>query len=216
MDARSSPGWEIRYLPLCHLTARCHLHEPMSDFSPRPTPVPLLLTERLRLEPLSMEHATSYREHFVDYEVIRHLSSTVPWPYPEDGVETYFRDHVLRGMGESCWHWALCLLDKPGETIGSVGLFWPGIPENRGFWLGRAFWGKGYMGEAVEAVNTFAFTELGCEQLILSNAVGNRRSRRVKERNGAVYMGVAPSGFVDPEYTESERWLLTRDAWFSR
>ena len=188
----------------------------MSDFTPRPIPVPLLLTERLRLEPLSLEHAPSYTEHFVDYEVIRHLSGTVPWPYPEDGVTTYFRDYVFPGMGERCWHWALCLQDRPGETIGSIGLFWPGIPENRGFWLGRAFWGNGYMGEAVEAVNTFAFDELGFERLILSNAVGNQRSRRVKDRNGATFIGIEPSSFVGEEYTESERWLLTREAWCSR
>jgi RimJ/RimL family protein N-acetyltransferase len=179
-------------------------------------PTPTLETERLRLEPLTVAHAESYARHFVDYEVIQHLSDAVPWPYPDGGVRDYIEAVAMKGQGESRWDWALTLREAPGEAIGSVGLWRPGAPENRGFWLGRAFWGRGLMTEALEPIMGWAFDEAGFEQVILSNAVGNTRSRRLKERAGATLLGVEPTAFVRPDYTESERWLLTRQAWESR
>lgn len=185
------------------------------DFHPPETPTPLLLTERLRLEPLTAAHAPNYAVHFIDYEVVRHLSSAVPWPYPEDGLVT-FLEQVEEGQGIKRWDWAICLKDDPGQAIGSVGLWWPGVPEHRGFWLGRAFWGNGYMHEATEATNAFAFEVLGYERLVFSNAVGNKRSRRIKERQGATFLKIEDAAFVDPAYTQSERWLLERSDWEQR
>lgn len=182
----------------------------MSD---TPHPTPTFATERLILEPLGLRHAPSYRRHFVDWEVIRHLSAAVPWPYPEDGVESFIQDLVLPGQGRSRWDWAICLKERPGEAIGSVGLWRPGIPEHRGFWLGQAYWGKGLMTEANVPVVDFAFDELGYDELILSNARGNTRSRRIKEKVGAEHIGTKPSDFVDEQFSESELWRLTPEQW---
>ncbi len=79
-----------------------------------------------------------------------------------------------------------------------------GHPENRGFWLGRKFWGRGLMTEAVEPVTDYAFNELGFERLVFSNAAGNTRSARIKEKSGAHLRRVEPAKFVDPAYTEHE------------
>jgi RimJ/RimL family protein N-acetyltransferase len=54
---------------------------------------------------------------------------------------------------------------------------------------------------------------LGFEKMVLGNALGNDRSRRVKEKTGAKLIGVEPAQFVDPAYTEHELWELTKDAW---
>lgn len=48
--------------------------------------IPTLVTDRLILRGLSEDDAGAYERHFVDYEVIRHLSATAPWPHPEGGV----------------------------------------------------------------------------------------------------------------------------------
>jgi RimJ/RimL family protein N-acetyltransferase len=69
------------------------------------------------------------------------------------------------------------------------------------------------MTEAVIPVTDLAFDTLGFDKLILSNAVGNRGSARVKEKCGAHKIGEKPSSFVDPTLTASELWELTKESW---
>lgn len=149
----------------------------------------------------------------MDWAVIGELSSAVPWPYPEDGVEWFFEHILLPEQGKERWFWGLFLKDNPDELVGMVDVFRNGKPENRAFWLGKAFWGKGLMTEAVAPIMDYAFDVLGFETMVFSNAVGNVRSRRVKEKTGAVFLRVEPAGFVNPAYTHHEVFELTKEAW---
>lgn len=172
-----------------------------------------LQTQRLLLTPLRLEDAPSYARHFVDYEVIRHLSALVPWPYPENGVVEFFKNVLLPPQGVDRWTWTIRLKTNPDEVIGCVDLWREGRPENRGFWLGKKFWGQGYMTEAVEPIMDYAFNSLGFETLTFANAVGNDRSRRIKEKTGAKLIAIKSAAFVDPQYTEHEIWELSKAAW---
>ena len=177
------------------------------------TAVPTLLTERLALRAVTEADADSYERHFVDYEVIRHLSARVPWPYPDRGVADFIRGEILPAQGRDRWIWGLHVKGNDSGLIGVIDLWRQGSPEHRGFWLGRAFWGRGYMNEAVVRVTDFAFDDLGFDHLVLSNAVGNRRSHDVKARTGARLVETAPQKFVDPTYTHAEIWRLTKAEW---
>jgi ribosomal-protein-alanine N-acetyltransferase len=175
--------------------------------------VPKLETSRLILTPVSIDDAPAYQEHFLDYEVIRHLSAQVPWPYPENGIVEFFSNIILPPQGTDRWTWVIRLKTIPNEIIGCVDLWREGRPEHRGFWLGKKFWGQGYMTEAVSPVTDYAFSSLGFETLTFTNAVGNDRSRRVKEKTGARLIGIKPAAFVDPQYTEHEIWELSKTEW---
>jgi RimJ/RimL family protein N-acetyltransferase len=98
-------------------------------------------TKRLILKPVTLDMAADYKKHFVDYEVIRELAAAVPWPYPENGVETFLKSSLLPEQGKTRWMWAIFLKSNPHEAIGCVDLWREGRPENRGFWLGKKFWG---------------------------------------------------------------------------
>jgi len=176
--------------------------------------LPTFTTDRLVLKAVTEDDIPSYEKHFVDYEVIRHLASTVPWPYPENGVHDFVIDYIIPKQGQNQWVWGIFLHQHPGELIGIVDLWRPGKPENRGFWLGKQFWSQGIMTEAVTPINDFAFTKLGFEKLIFSNAKGNLQSRRIKEKTGAKFLRVEPASFVDPVYYEQEVWELTKKDWF--
>lgn len=175
--------------------------------------VPTFATDRLILRAIQMSDVPSYQNYFIDYEVISQLSSAVPWPYPEDGVSYYLSSIVIPGQGKSRWDWGLFLKEKPQDLIGSIGLWRVGTPEHRGFWLGKTFWGKGLMTEAVWPIHDYAFDDLKFKTLILSNALGNTKSRRIKEKTGAVLIGTRPAKFVDESYNEAETWELTPKAW---
>ena len=175
--------------------------------------LPTFTTARLVLSPVTMADVEAYERHFVDYEVIRHLSAHVPWPYPEGGIEAYLREKVIPVQGQDKWVWGIRLETNPSELIGVVDLWRRGCPENRGFWLGQKFWGRGLMSEAVVPVVDYAFDELGFETLVFTNACGNIRSRRIKEKTGAQLIRVAPADFVDPEFTQHEVWELSKTDW---
>lgn len=181
----------------------------MTDTSP-----PTLSTPRLWLRPVTEDDVAAHERRFVDWEVIRHLNDSVPWPYPEGGVRDFIRGYIAPGQGRGLWAWGLHLKDRSADgLIGVVELRREAKPDNRGFWLGRDFWGRGYMTEAVTRINDFAFDELGFETLIFSNALGNDRSRAVKTRTGARLIGEQPARFVDPAYTRQEVWRLDAADW---
>jgi RimJ/RimL family protein N-acetyltransferase len=177
------------------------------------TRVPDLKTERLLLRDVLLADPVAYQQNFADYEVIRELAAAVPWPYPENGV-AMFLEKLHAAQGKDRWVWAIHLKSIPGEPIGNIDL--RRTPENRGFWLARKHWGKGIMTEATDAVTDCAFAALGFEALILSNASGNTRSRRIKEKSGAKLLRTEPATFVDPAYTEREVWQLKKSDWIGR
>lgn len=175
--------------------------------------IPSFRTERLILREVVESDVPAYTRYFVDYWVIRTLAAHVPWPYPKDGVREYLTTQVLPKQGNNKWVWAITLKENPEELIGVIDLWRPGTPENRGFWLGHKFWGRGYMTEAVKPVLDYAFDELGFQKLIFANAVENTRSGRVKIKTGAKLIGKKTSVFVDPALKEQELYELAAADW---
>lgn len=177
-------------------------------------PTPTLSTQRLTLRPPTPEDIVAWQQYFADWEVIKHLSDQVPWPYPEDGVAEHWDLRVRPGLEQhTSWHWAITERERPDHLIGTIDVHPSATPNgNRGFWLGRPFWGRGYMTEAVTAVQDWLFTQTDMTQIEVSNAVSNPGSRRIKEKTGGVFVEQreAPHNSGD---TRSEVWVIRRDEW---
>lgn len=176
-----------------------------------PPHVPTLKTDRLTLEPGSLDHAPRLQARFADYEVIKHLTQGVPWPYPEDGMVSFLRSFLFPRVADGrAMAWALVHPDH-----GPIGLLeWrpdPSAIDDRGFWLGRAHWGQGYMTEAVTAFQDWLFFERGHDQLTVRNAVENVGSHRIKEKTGGVFKGL--SHCAHHEGDVAELWQVTRASW---
>ena len=54
-------------------------------------------TRRLILRPLALSDAPAIQRHFNNWNIIRHLAQVVPWPYPEDGAETFIARELEKG-----------------------------------------------------------------------------------------------------------------------
>ena len=121
---------------------------------------PTLYTPRLILRPLELRDAEQTQKLFPHWEIVRYLSARVPWPYPPDGVYTFYRDLALPAMERGLeWHWTLRPKTNSDQMIGSISLM-KGEDKNRGFWLGLPWHRQGYMSEACEAVTKFWFDVL--------------------------------------------------------
>lgn len=174
---------------------------------------PTLKTDRLTLRPITEDDAPRIQELFPNLELLRYMAAAIPWPYPDDGAITFVR-YCLAGMdrGER-YTWAI--MEKFGDDslIGVIDLFPTNPDDNRGFWLGLPYQGKGYMTEAVAAVNDFAFDIVGLDRLILNNAEGNIGSHRLKEKSGATILEINDGvPFVGGIFRQI-RWTLTREQW---
>ena len=179
-------------------------------------PTPILETERLILRPLAERDIPAIQRIFPQWEVVQYLNAAVPWPYPDDGAATNMAMCLeKRAKGEQ-FYWAITL--KGDDTLrGRIDL-WPddgARNDMRGFWLDPQLHGRGIMTEAAEAVTRYAFEVLEWPYLLLTNAVGNIASRRVKEKQGAEHVGHGPWAWVGGS-GERDLWRLTREAWLAR
>jgi RimJ/RimL family protein N-acetyltransferase len=173
---------------------------------------PTLETDRLLLRSLQLEDAKQTQLLFPQWEVVQHLNARVPWPYPPDGVQNFYRDVVLPAVerGDE-WAWTLRLRSSPDEIIGALSLT-RSEHDNRGFWLAPAFHGRGLMTETVIAANNFWFDTLGFTHLRVPKAVANTASRRISEKTGMRVIATEDRDFVCG-CLPAEIWEITADEW---
>jgi [ribosomal protein S5]-alanine N-acetyltransferase len=169
-------------------------------------PFPIFETERLTLRGVTEKDIPMWRQHLTDYEVASHLV--------RDGL-FFHHEAVFSIQGKGQWVWGIFLKSQPDQLIGMVYLKREGR-AHRGFWLAKVHWGKGIMTEAIAPIMDYAFNTLNFDKMILGNALGNTRSRRLKEKDGAVFIKTEktePGRFLNPEYKEREVWELTKERW---
>ena len=85
------------------------------------------------------------------------------------------------------------ILRSTGEVMGWIGIGQSSRTElgdhDFGYGLARAYWGCGYMTEAVQALLTFAFTELKAQTVFAECYMPNTASARVMEKAGMQLVG---------------------------
>jgi RimJ/RimL family protein N-acetyltransferase len=179
-------------------------------------PAPVLETARLRLRPLELRDAPALQRGFDDWQVVRLLHAGIPWPYPADGALANTLESLEKAARGEQLYWVITERGGDDQAIGRIDLK-PMVAERdmRGFWLARPWWGRGLMTEAAEAVTGYAFEVLEWPFLYLNNAADNLGSHRVKEKQGAEIVDVAPHAFMDGERMRVT-WILRREAWLAR
>lgn len=174
-----------------------------------------LQTDRLLLRPLELADAERTQLLFPQWEIVKYLNAHVSWPYPAGRALAYYRDEALPAMqrGDE-WHWTLRLKESPELHIGSIGLF-KGVLDNRGYWLGLPWHGRGLMTEAVNAVNDYWFDVLGFVVLRAPKAVANVASRRISVKTGMRVMATTQRDYVSGRLS-SEIWEITAEEWHAK
>lgn len=177
--------------------------------------IPSLETRRLLLRPLQLEDADQAQILFPHWEVVQHLNAVVPWPYPPDGARTFYEQVALPAMErDEQWTWSLFLKTEPRQLIGSISLV-RGEHENRGFWLGLPWQGRGLMTEASDAVTDFWFDVLKFPVLRVPKAIANTASRRISEKQGMRVIATVERDYVCGRLP-AEIWEITAQEWKAR
>ena len=167
------------------------------------------------MQPLVLADAEAVQRLFPVWEVVRLLAPNFSWPYPKDGALTYYRDVALPAVerGEE-WHWTLRLKSEPEVVIGALALFL-GEGNNRGFWVGVPWQGKGLMTEAAGQATAYWFEELGMRVIRVKKAAGNVASRRISVAEGMRLVKVGIDEYIGGRFV-TEYWEMTAEEWFAR
>jgi RimJ/RimL family protein N-acetyltransferase len=175
-------------------------------------PIPEGQTARLILRPISIGDAARIQELFPHWEIVRYLRNVIPWPYPAGGALQFIRDFALPAIARGDeWIWTLRLKSEPARVIGIINLR-RGPHDNRGFWLGLGWQGKGLMSEACAWANDFWFDTLGFPVLRVAKARANTTSRRISEKQGMRLIGIEERDYVCGRLP-SEIWEITVEEW---
>lgn len=149
-----------------------------------------LETERLILRKFKEEDASDmYNNWASDSEVTKYLS----WS-PHSSVEI---SKQLIGIwidsysNMEHYQWAI-ELKETGDVIGNINLLEISNNDENcevGYCLGKAFWNKGIMTEALSEVIKFGFNEIGLQRIAARFDVHNLASGRVMGKCNLIYEG---------------------------
>ena len=152
---------------------------------------PIIETPRLILRKLLKSDSEDMYEYSSNREVTRYLL----WePHLN---ETYTRKYLVYLQGRyragDFYDWGV-IYKKSNKMIGTCGFTRFNFESNSaevGYVLNPAFWGYGIALEAVLATMRFGFANLGLHRIEAKYMIGNDRSRRVMEKLGMQFEGVA-------------------------
>lgn len=137
---------------------------------------PPFTTSRLILRPLALTDASRLERIINDYDIACMLIRVLH-PYPPGAAEDFIKQ--IRPGQEV---FAVCLQDGP--LIGCIAF----QPEEHnmqfGYWLGKAFWGKGYMSEAAGALLNYIFSETDMDNIETCVFSDNPASWQIQEKLG--------------------------------
>ena len=143
-----------------------------------------LITERLLLRPWEETDAESLYEYAKDPAI----GPAAGWPVHTSAEESREVIKTVLSLPET---YAVCLRED-GWLIGCLAMKRSGHTDmterddecELGFWIGKPYWGRGYMPEAVREVLRHGFTELGMTTIWCGYYDGNEKSKRVQEKCG--------------------------------
>jgi RimJ/RimL family protein N-acetyltransferase len=157
-------------------------HVPSETF--RESSIPVLETARLVLRAPRLGDAKAIATLANDRHIAEN-TARIPHPYKLSDAKDW-----IGGANKSPdeEHYAITLPD--GTLIGACGIELRDGAPSLGYWLGQAFWRKGYATEAVRALIDHAFSDLEHDELHASARVTNPASRHVLEKCGFQWTGV--------------------------
>lgn len=169
-----------------------------------------LETERLVLRPWQKGDEEALVRHADNRQVWLNLRDLFPHPYTLDDARDFIAmNHLRSGPPTNL------AIELAGEPIGSVGLH-PLSDVSRftaeiGYWIGKAFWGRGLAAEALRRFTDYAFEHFPFERLEGWIFATNPSSGRVLEKAGYAYEAtLCRSAFKDGRFLDCHIYVRFR------
>lgn len=175
-----------------------------------PDGLPRLQGDGFVLRPWRGDDLDALLRHANDEAVSRGLRDRFPFPYTREDGEAFLGGRILAPSTLSL------AIEIDGAACGSIGAL-PGVAERAhaaelGYWLGRAYWGQGWMSRVVALFAPWAMDELRLFRLQAEVLAFNEGSARVLLGNGFVEEGTARAAvFKRGQLHDLRRFARVRD-----
>ena len=162
----------------------------------------MLQTERLILRRFVESDAEAM---FQNWASSAETLTYVTWdPHPNvDVTRNSIRNWVASYTNPNYYKWAICLKEKPEQVIGDISIVEMNEKDSSceiGYILGKTYWGRGMMTEALKTVLDFCFTQAGLQKVKARYASLNPASGRVMEKAGMTYLKNIANGVERKDY----------------
>ena len=149
-------------------------------------------TKRLILRRFTMKDVLPmYHNWASDPEVTKYLM----WPAHSSPrvTETVLREWIQNYEQDDFYQWAIVLKENGEEPIGSISVVSQDAKTGKaqvGYCIGKKWWHKGVMSEALEAVIAFLFGKVGAQRVESRHDPRNPNSGAVMRKCGMKFEGV--------------------------
>ncbi|MEH1989319.1 GNAT family N-acetyltransferase [Nostoc sp.] len=165
-----------------------------------------LETQRLILRDFVESDWQEVHKYAADAEVVRYLTFG---PNTEEDTKNFLQREILLQGKEPRQHFALAVILKPQKQLIGICRISVQDTDNRigsiGYSFTKEFWGQGYATEAVKAVISFGFQELGLHRIFATCHPENIASARVMQN-----IGMQQEGYLREHHWIKGEW---RDSW---
>ncbi|MFA5926209.1 MAG: GNAT family N-acetyltransferase [Parcubacteria group bacterium] len=144
------------------------------------------------LRPLKMGDAQSITENANDKMVSRGMGH-MPYPYKLKDAEGFLAEVMKDYKRKKPDHFRLAI-EIDGKAVGVIGLHvWQKRESHRaeiGYWIGKKYWGKGIVSEAVGKVVKCGFDNLKFFRIYAHVVPFNKASMKVLKKNKFKFEGI--------------------------
>jgi len=173
-------------------------------------------TDRLILRKFILTDAEDMHYNWAnDDDVTRYIT----WATHKDIEETkrVIAEYVNDSMRDNYYHWCI-VLKETNEAVGSIGAFrlYDDLKLFEiGYCIGKKFWNKGITTEAMKAIITYFFEEVGVNRIEARHDTKNPASGRVMIKSGLQLEGILrQSGKNNTGITDSAVYAILKEDWY--
>jgi [ribosomal protein S5]-alanine N-acetyltransferase len=174
-----------------------------------------ITTERLKLRPFRLTDAKCVHLLAGEREIAI-MTGSIPHPYPDGAAEAWIEKQAQRRAEGKSYVFAI---EIDNAATGSVGVedAGTGTPFELGYWLGKPYWGRGYMTEAAVALVELMFNWFNQKALIASYVTDNPASGCILHKLGfaATKTETVPHKVRGCD-VDIVRLLLSKDTWAAK
>lgn len=153
------------------------------------------------------------------------VCGTLQWDGPDSiaEIEDWIQRTNTMTFGDYGFHWTIRDRDgvftgEKGRPLGNIGTRPRGEPGrvDVGYWLGRPYWGRGIMGEALERLLELCFSDFDCYKVEADVYTHNARGLRLVESAGMTREGVIRNAYrKEGRFVDATLYGILKSEWMT-